>query len=84
MLPIDFEERNKMLLRPNNMPECGPLPVYTDQEQCVSKWKLNIKERFHCLFRGFIWVRLFTGHTQPPIALDAIKTIFDKQKEESK
>lgn len=68
MKPVDFKEANKRLLRPSNMTdeECGPLFVFNDGKECISKWTMNWKERLHCLFSGFLWVRVVSGKTQPP------------------
>ncbi len=82
MNPASFKEANKNLLKPNNMTdeECGPLSVFTDGDECISKWKMSWKERFHCLFYGYIWARIFSGVTQPPIAINAVQSVFEIKK----
>ena len=75
-----FKEANQELLRPEYMTEeeCGSLPVFTDGKECISKWKLSFKEKLHCLIHGFVQVRIMSGYTQPPIALQAEKSVFEK------
>lgn len=79
MKPVDFKESTKTLQRPRNMneEECGSLSVFCDGFQCVSKWNMSWKERFHCFFRGFVWLRVLSGKTQPPVLIQAEKTIFN-------
>ena len=79
MTPQIFKESNRELQRPANMTpqECGPLPVFTDGNVCVSRWGMSFKERLHCLIKGFLWVRVHSGETQPPIVITAAKTIFE-------
>lgn len=78
MKPIIFKESNKDLLKPQGMTdaECGSLPVFTDGQQCVSRWQLTWKERFQILFFGRIWLGVLSGQTQPPVWLDSQKTVF--------
>ena len=77
MKSIKFDQVTSTLTRPHDMSdkECGPLSVFTDGRVCVSKWEMTWKERFHCLFRGYVWLRVHSGHTQPPVALDAQRTV---------
>jgi len=81
MEPINFDEMNHKLLKPDNMTdeECSSLPIYTNGEVCVSKWKMTFKERLHCLFRGFVWVSVLSGVSQPPISIAPQKTVFEKK-----
>ena len=78
MKPVKFKEANKNLLKPNNMTdeECSNLWVYTDGEQCISCWKMTIKQRLSALFFGKVWISVLSGQTQPPIWLDCTKTVF--------
>lgn len=79
MEPIGFEEVNKVLQKPPTMTDeqCQPLPVFSNDIECVSKWELsdtdieNIK-KYKC-----IWLRILSGKTQPPVALSTEKTIFE-------
>jgi hypothetical protein len=79
MIPKTFKESNKELVKPENMTDqkCGPLPVFTNGNVCVSLWQMNFKERLHCFFHGFIWVQILSGNTQPPIAVHAEKSVFE-------
>ena len=78
---VYFNEANKDLLRPSNMTdeECKTLPVFTDGHTCISKWKMSWLERLHCLFRGYVWVYVRSGATQPPICITAEKTAFETE-----
>ena len=80
MKPTQFPESTKTLQRPDGMTEqeCGPLPVYNDGTQSVSCWQMTWRERFSALFFGRVWLTVVFGYTQPPVALDAKKTIFEK------
>ena len=78
MIPMSFKEANRELKKPDSMTdeECGSLCVFSDGEQCVSKWKMSWKERLFCLFFGYVWVYILSGKTQPPIFVDAKRTAF--------
>ena len=69
MEPVKFKEQTVELLRPSNMTddECGPLPVFRNGNTCISKWKLNWKEKLHVLFKGYVWLGVYSGRTQPPV-----------------
>jgi len=78
MKPTTFKEVNRNLTKPEGMTdeECGTLPTFTDGKQCISLWKMSFKERLQILFFGRIWIGIISGYTQPPIWLDASKTVF--------
>lgn len=82
MIPIDFPEKSKVLQRPSSMTddECGPLAVYEDPEcrYVVSCWRPSLRERLSLVIFGKLWVSVWSGRTQPPIALKGKKTIFRK------
>ena len=82
MKPIEFPEKNRILLKPADMTdkECCSLPVYCDGKQCISLWKLSWKERLQSLFYGRLWVYVLSGNTQPPIAFSTKKTVFENKK----
>ena len=82
MKPITFPQSNTTLNKPLNMTddECSPLAVYRDGKQCISCWKMSWKERISALLFGRTWVWVLSGNTQPPIALEATKTIFGRCK----
>lgn len=81
MEPNKFDEANKNLLKPEGMTdeECGSLPVYTDGKVCISLWKMTWLERLSALFFGKVWLFVYSGQTQPPVALMATKQIFGPQ-----
>jgi len=78
MKPIDFSEKTKDLQKPAEMTdkECSPLPIWNDGQICISCWKADWKERLSILFFGKIWIRVYSGVTQPPIYLEGTKTPF--------
>ena len=80
MEPIKFPEANKILAKPESMSdsECGSLPIYCDGQTCTSCWKMTWKERLSALLFGKVWVYVVSGQTQPPIALEATRTVFVK------
>jgi len=82
MEPVNFEHANKNLLKPQGMTdeECGSLPVYTDGKECISLWKMTWRERFSALFFGKVWLFIYSGFTQPPVALMACREIFGEVK----
>lgn len=61
MKPIRFKNYNK------EIGVTDVLPIFTDDEQCVSCWKMTLKERIKALVFGKIWVSIKSGNTQPPI-----------------
>ena len=79
MNPIEFEERNRLLLRPNGMSEeeCGGLPIYTNNEFCVSCWKPTIRERLSVLLFGKVWLWVYSGARQPPVSIEDRRTIVE-------
>lgn len=81
MEPIKFEQVNKTLTAPPGMTEaeCGSLPVWTDDQQCISCWQMTWRERLSALFFGRIWLSVHSGQTQPPVWLMATKQIFKEE-----
>ena len=81
MVPVDFPESGKVLERPSSMreDECGPLPVFTDNKQCVTCWKPSLKERLSILFHGKVWLGVLWGSTQPPVWIWGARTAFTKE-----
>ena len=80
MDPIPFPEQTKVLAPPREAmdPECIPLPVWTDGAQCVSCWRLTWRERFSALFFGRAWLSVYFGSSQPPVWVQAKRTVFDR------
>ena len=78
MKPVKFKEANKCLSKPSYMTnaECGELWVMNDGRQSISLWKMSIKERIKLLFHGNIWLCIMSGHSQPPVWVDCVKTVF--------
>lgn len=77
MNPIDFPESNKTLLPPKGKTEeeVGKLPVWTDGEICLSCWRPSFMERLSVLFFGKVWLWVWIGHTQPPVAVTASRKV---------
>lgn len=84
MKPASFKESTALLKCPDGMEDCDPLPVYADATRCISRWKLSCKERFQALWHGHIWLYVWSGTTQPPVALSVDKTVFLKDKHGSR
>jgi len=80
MKPQNFEESNKVLLKPRDMTDeqCGFLPIYIDDDKtyCLSCWKPTLKERLSILLFGRIWLWVMSGETQPPVSLEAVRNVF--------
>jgi hypothetical protein len=70
--PTAFPEANVVLTKPESMTdeECGPLPVYRGGGECISCWELTGEEIMRILETKKIWVRVLSGNSQPPIALE--------------
>lgn len=85
MEPVKFTEANKNLLKPATMTdeECESLWVFTDGQQCVSRWYLTWRDRLRILFYGHIWLSVHSGQTQPPVRLDSVKTVFQTVEEQT-
>lgn len=80
MIPDRFPEKTKTLKKPDSMTdeECSSLDVFSDGINCISKWKMSWRERLHCLCRGYVWLYVVSGQTQPPVSVVAKKTVFVK------
>ena len=80
MKPIEFKQQTKILLKPQSLTdeECSSLPVYSDGEQCVSLWKMSLKERLKALFFGRAWLYVLSGDTQPPVWIGCAYSVFKK------
>jgi hypothetical protein len=82
MIPKHFKESNSVLAKPDALTdsECESLSVFTNGRECISLWKPSLKERISILFFGNVWLSIHSGTTQPPVWIDAKKTIFIKPK----
>ena len=71
MKATDFEKSNKRLGKPSTMigKDCGSLDVFTDDKQCISKWRGSFWERIKFLFTGRMWLSVRSGQSQPPVWL---------------
>ena len=61
MKPIEFKEQNIVIAK--DQPQYGNLPAFISEDEegiVVSCWKLSLKERMRLLFRGKLWVGLWT------------------------
>ena len=67
MRPIKFKGWNRTLIGTTG--SIKPLPVYTDNETCLSCWKMSLKERLRAFMFGKIWLHIRSGKTQPPVML---------------
>ena len=70
-----FKYANVVLQAPAGMTDCLPLAVHrtADGARCISLWRATWRERLSILFFGKVWVDIFSGQTQPPIALTATR-----------
>lgn len=80
MKPSDFVESNVTLVGPKALSdlEYENLKVFTDGKQCISLWRPSFKERISILIFGNVWLSVWGGRTQPPIWIDATKSVFEK------
>lgn len=71
--PVEFPEQNAVLRKPENMTEeeCRSLPILRKDGQCISVWKLTPEELVSINLTHSVIVGVFSGHTQPPIRVDA-------------
>ena len=59
MKPTEFKEQNCVYAE--NQDEYGNLPAFkTDEGIIISCWKLTFKERLGVLFRGRVWLALWS------------------------
>jgi hypothetical protein len=71
MTPDTFPESNHTLSAPEGMSDCVPLQVFTDGKVCISRWRMTWQERVQLLLTSRVWLWVFYGRTQPPVALTA-------------
>ena len=66
MKPIDFKERNVMLLGKGVVKN---LPAYRDGSCIRSRWEMSLKERLSALLFGKVWLRVRAIKTQPAVSI---------------
>lgn len=76
MTPIPFSESNRVLQAPAGAADIASLPVWTDDQQCVSCWRLTWRERLSALLFGRVWLAVLSGRSQPPVALLVTRRFF--------
>lgn len=71
MKPSSFEQQTDVLRKPDSMTdeECSSLPVWSDGERCISLWTATWRERLCFLLTGKVWLWVWGGPTQPPVAV---------------
>lgn len=70
MLPVDFEYRMLVLGKPKSMTdeECMSLPVWSDGNRYISKWRLNKEELEMIQQTGEIYLEI-TSAAHPPVCV---------------
>lgn len=81
MKPIKFDEQTVELKpNPNQLEidglEVGTLPVFTDGDQCISRWGMTFAERLKALWYGHVWLGIHSGQSQPPVWVSVDKSVF--------
>lgn len=72
-----FSEANLTQPAPAGRPDVKPMLVHVHEGTITSCWRMSWRERVSALLFGTVWVRVMDpGGYQPPLALDARKTIF--------
>lgn len=79
MEPSTFPEKTRTLQPPPGMDNCVPLDVYSDGLQCISCWRPTWRERLSVLFFGRVWLQVWFGESQPPVAVSAQRSLFEVQ-----
>ncbi len=70
MQGINFLEQTMLLKRPHmTAAECYDLPVFRDDKEVISCWKMSFRERLRVLVTGVVWLRVL-GRSHPPLALE--------------
>ena len=77
MKPTAFPEQTIVLQRPAGMTEeqCGTLAVFTDGDHCISRWAPSWKERLLLVLGAPVWLWVWSGRTQPPVAVTVAVTV---------
>lgn len=77
MRPRGFPEADLLLTAPAGVSEdeCGALPALNDGTTSLSCWSLSWRERLSALLFGTVWLQVWMGPTQPPVALTARRRV---------
>ena len=59
MTPMEFDEMTGTAAK--DQPEYENLPMFRDDNEVVSCWKMTWRERFKALFTGKVWLHLQVG-----------------------
>lgn len=70
MIPIDFPQANTTLGTPDSASDVVPLRVFRNGEECISCWMPTEAERSAIAAGRPVYLRVFSGLTQPPVVLD--------------
>lgn len=73
---VPFPEVN-MSLVPGASGARYDLPVFTDGKECISCFQMDEEEIAEVVRTGRIWLRVFSGRTQPPVAVDVFRPFED-------
>lgn len=73
LTPVPFPEANRILKGPPGMDNCGDLHTHSSGQVCVSAWTAPWRARLAFLFHGRLWLHVWFGDTQPPVALQISK-----------
>ena len=81
MSPIGFPESTHSLSPSDHkygdhIGKVSSLPVWSDDEQCVSCWKMSLRERISALVFGKVWLAILSGRTQYPASLTVTRQYF--------
>ncbi len=73
MHPVNFEDQNLVLGGGSTGAQDLPVHQDTKKGECISCWKMSLKERVKALFTGKVWLNVHFGGTQPPVLLTVDK-----------
>jgi len=68
MKPIKFKESSGMFIGATN--DIKPLPVYQNDDEIISCWKVSLKDKLKILFSGKVWLHV-KGTTMPPVFINS-------------
>ena len=78
--PVPFKEANRELSPLMYAKNHKGIQVFTDGEQCISRWKLTLRQRLSVLIFGRMWLGIRSGYSMPGAWLDCGRTCFVKEK----